>query len=143
MTVADRRRRSARLVRRGVEADLLCGMAEERRRVGVEAERAEEVRHRVGRRARSDPGDELPRLVVALRKDERLDGDREDVNVSVRSSRRLHGPLGGLGDLPEADVGERAAREHRELQRIERREPAIASIAERGSPVWLRTNPSV
>src|SRR5580692_8607988 len=52
------------LVRRGVEADLLCGAAEERRGVGVEAERAEEVVHRVGRCARSDPGDELSRLVA-------------------------------------------------------------------------------
>jgi len=67
----------------------------------------------------ADPGYEAARLVAPIDEREALRRDRQDVSVGVGASRGFDGPVGGLFELAEANVGDGAAREHRELEGIE------------------------
>src|SRR5262249_18179393 len=109
-----------RVVTAAVESCLPRASPEQRLGVLREAESAQEVLDAIVRDALADAADELARFVALIREEQALGRDGQDVRVCVGTARRLDCPIGGLVDLAEAHVRERAAREHRELQRIER-----------------------
>ena len=103
------------------KADAARAFADQRHAVLVEAKRAQKIFDVVvGAASRESRATSVRASSAPIDEARIAGGDRQDVRVRVRARRRLDAPVGGLVELAEAHVRERAAREHAEQQRIER-----------------------